>query len=314
MTKSHKHKGTGRSLASFSPLALLRPRLDGLLGNELLARKEEEALRADLNAVFRGLKPTDFLPVFLSACLAAPPAVQKRLDEVVPAWLKVQNHLPALVELVQKSCLAGAEQERALAWLRAAGVNIARMEKAREPSTFYKAYMYADDSQGIIILLWYSDRRRSKVQGMSLLVDYNPPWEGSIKDIFLHPQRTPERARQEFVDFWTKRFPLNELSPAEVKREILSCLECNRREGIRLPRDLVRAKDHFLRHVLTLPDTPETPSFTAEDFDVLSRSGQSAESIMEFERTVGRRVRLEDGKEVLIIGDLDDWEDDWGDW
>ncbi|MCX7680931.1 MAG: hypothetical protein N2508_03010 [Anaerolineae bacterium] len=311
MSKSRKEKKPEHTLSSFSPLALLRPRLDGLLGNEALARKEEKALRADLNAVFKGLKAADFLPVFLSACQTAPSTVQKRLDEVVPVWLKVQSHLPALLELVQKHRLSGMELERALAWLKAAGINIAYVEKTREPSAFYTAYMYADKSQGIILLFWYSDRKHTKVQGMGFLVDYNPPWEGSIKDIVVYPQRTPEQARREFVNFWAEQYPLNTLSPAEAKLEILSCLECNRREGIRLPRDLVRAKDLFFKHILTLPDTPDTPGFTPEDFALLSRSGQSAEAIMEFEQTVGRRVRLDDGKEILVMSPPDDWADEW---
>ncbi len=309
MSKMRRDRKGDRLLSSFSPLALLRPRLDGFLSNEALTRKEYDALKADLNAVFKGLKATEFLPVLLSACRDAPLPVQERMDTVVPVWLKEQGHLQALLELVQKRQIAEEERKRALAWLKAAGVDVAHVEKARPVSQFHKAYMYSDNSQGIIMLFWYSDRRRSRVQGLGFLIDYNPPWEGSVKDVMVFPQRTPEKARREFVDFWAKQFPLSALDPAEVKLEILQALECNRHEQIRLPRDLVRARDLFIKHVLTLPDTPETPSFTPEDFAYLSRSGRPAEAIMEFEQKVGRMVRLEDGTEILIMG-ADDLEDE----
>jgi hypothetical protein len=309
MSKMRKDRKGERHLSSFSPLALLRPRLDGFLSNEALTRKEYGALKADLNAVFKGLKATEFLPVLLSACRDAPLPVQERMDTVIPVWLSEQGYLQPLLELVQKRQIAEEDEERALAWLKAAGIDVARMEKARPAFQFYKAYMYSDGSQGIIMIFWYSDRRRSRVQGLGFLIDYNPPWEGAVKDVMVFPQRTLEKAQREFVDFWARRFTLISPGPAEVKLEILRALECNKHEQIRLPRDLVLARDLFVKHVLTLPDTPETPGFTLEDFVRLSRSGRPAEAIMEFEQKVGRLVRLEDGKEVLVMG-ADDLEDE----
>jgi hypothetical protein len=163
----------------------------------------------------------------------------------------------------------------------------------------------------MIVVLWYTDSRRYKVQGMDFLIDFNPPWEGAIKDIIVFPPRSPQRAQREFIDSWEQQrgMPLQELSAAEVKREILNCLEANRREGIRLPRDMILARNLFLEHVLSLEDTPATPPFTAQDFDELCRTGKTPEAIMHFEQTVGRRVRTEDGQEVIILGNPpgDDW-------
>ena len=67
-----------------------------------------------------------------------------------------------------------------------------------------------------------------------------------------------------------------------MKREILTALQCNRAEAIRLPRDLIAARDLFLRHVLTLPDEPDAPSFTAEDFRYLSTHGETPEFYFAF--------------------------------
>ena len=83
-----------------------------------------------------------------------------------------------------------------------------------------------------------------------------------------------------------------------------------RRRKQHKPRDLIRAPDLFLEYVLSLPDMPETPPFTTEDFDQLARTGKSPESISHVEQTVGRRVRLEDGTEVIVMGDPFD-EDEW---
>ncbi len=54
--------------------------------------------------------------------------------------------------------------------------------------------------------------------------------------------------------------------------------------------------------MLTTPDGPDTPSFGAQDFDELARRGQPAEELSSVEQQTGRRVRLEDGAEVLVLG------------
>lgn len=311
MSKSKKKRKQKRSTSSFSPLVLLRPRLDGLLGNEALVNKDSQALQADLNAVCKGLEPSEFLPVLLSACAGAPAQVQARLDAVAPEWLGERGYLDSLRTLLDQHRIADEDQQRAVAWLEAAGTDVSELKERQVQSSFYRAYMYADDSQGVMIVLWYADHRRQKVQGLSLLIDFNPPWEGAAKDNMVLPRRSPERAIEEFVGVWTQRGMRPEpLGAAEVKREILRSLDANRQEGIRLPRDLVRIRGPFVKHVLSLPDMPDTPSFTAEDFAALSRAGKSVESIRRFEQTVGRRVRLDDGKEVIVVGaplDEDEW-------
>ena len=205
--------------------------------------------------------------------------------------------------LVQRQNLNLQSQACALAWLETAGVDTAAMQKVRQRTPVYGAYRYSDDSQGLINILWYTDSRQVKVQGMSFLIDFNPPWEGAVKDIMACGPSEPERALRRFVHFWADRgTPLQRVSDAEAKQEVLECLAVNRREGIRLPRDLIVNRRLFLDHILTLPDTPDTPPFTAEDFDELSRTGETAESIKTFEARVGRRVRMEDGQELLVMG------------
>ncbi|MCP4542449.1 MAG: hypothetical protein GY832_35445 [Chloroflexi bacterium] len=311
MSKSKKKRKQKRSTSSFSPLALLRPRLDGLLGNEALAKKDSQAIQADLNVVCKGLKPSEFLPVLLSACDGAPAQVQSRLDVVVPEWLGERGYLDSLRTLLDQRRITDEDQQRAVAWLEDAGTDVSQLKERQVQSSFYRAYIYTDDSQGVIVVLWYANHRRRKVQGMCLLIDFNPPWEGAAKDNMILPRRSPERAVEEFVGMWTQRgMYLDPLEAAEVKREILKSLDANRQEGIRLPRDLVRIRGPFVKHVLSLPDMPGTPSFTDDDFAELSRTGKSVESLRRFEQTVGRRVRLSDGEEAIVVGspfDDDEW-------
>ena len=54
------------------------------------------------------------------------------------------------------------------------------------------------------------------------------------------------------------------------------------------------------------------PSITIEDVDDLCHHRERPEDIRRFEQTVGRRVRMDDGKELLIMGSPPDFDDDEG--
>jgi hypothetical protein len=103
---------------------------------------------------------------------------------------------------------------------------------------------------------------------------------------------------------------LEPVSAERAKTVIMTALNCSRAAKLRLPRDLIAARDEFIRYVLSLPDGPDTPAFVADDFDFLARTGKRPEEVMHFEQTVGRRVRMEDGKELLVMGGPD-WDEEW---
>ena len=230
MAKTRK-KRKGRRKPSASPLVLLRPRLDKLLGNESWAEKDTQTIKTDLDTVSKGVKAPDFLPVLLYAQADAPAQVQARLDQVMAEWLKERGYVDSLLALLKQHKIAHEKQKYARAWLEAAGVHPSVLPQTQARTPFYQAHKHTDDSQGLIIVLWYTDSRRYKVQGMSFLIDFNPPWEGAVKDIIIFPPRSLKRAQREFVDSWEQQrgMPLQALSAAEVKREILQCLQANRR-------------------------------------------------------------------------------------
>jgi hypothetical protein len=237
--------------------------------------------------------------------------MRQRLDDLMPPWLRAHDAVEVLHTLVQRQQLSPQSQTCALSWLTATGTDPTVLAALQPQTAFYGAYRYADASQGLLNIFWYSDARQQKLQGLGFLIDYNPPWEGAIKDLLVCGPADRQRILQRYVHSWAERgMSLQAISEAEVKREILLCLAVNRREGIRLPRDLQSNRRLFVERVLTLPDLPDTPPFTVEDFDALSRAGKTAESIRHFEQHVGRRVRLDDGKELLVMGDIGDPFDD----
>ena len=288
----------------------LRQRLEQELSQVVLATEGESDLIARLEDGMQGVSLDAYLPALLELYPILSPEIQNQLDTHVPPWLYERNESRLLAKLMRNRDLSAVVRERARLWMQAAWSPTAPVEAAGDIS-FYQAYHYSDDSQGIIILLWFSDAQRRQAAGMSFLIDYNPPWEGAIKDIGDLPPCPLKQAVRRYVNPWMQRgLKLEKVGAAEAKRIIIQRLDVNRREKIRLPRDLVRSRQLFLEHVLTLPDLPDTLPFTETDFLWLSKLEKTAESIRAFEHAVGRRVRLPDGQEVIVMGDPFD-DDDW---
>jgi hypothetical protein len=311
MSKSKKRKKKGQRRPNLSPMTMLRPRLDGLWGNPDWVDQEESAQQADLTALTKGIKPLDFLPTFAKAYATAPAPAQESLDLTLPSWLQTQGIVDDLQTVIDRHALPPEDIQTAIGWLQATGVDTSAMEV--ESSTFYRAFIGNDDmgSQGTFGFFWYPSYRHDRVKGISILIDYNPPWEGAAKDVAYLAQAAPERATQNYLDRWQDHeLEIKSLSASEAKKLMIDLLLTNRRRDIRLHRDIAALREEFVHHVFTLPDGPETPPFTIEDFDELTQQGKSAESIMMYEQTVGRRVRMEDGTEIMMLGMDDDFFED----
>ena len=286
--------------------ASLRPQLDALWGSIAFATETDEACVSALTAATHGIKPEVLLPILLRAYLAAPVSARPRLDAVIPAWLAQSGHSEMMARVVTTQALDDESALVARAWLGRCGMQL-QPSQAVTQDLFDRAYYYGDDSQAIVLLFWFTEPRKRRMSGMSFLIDYNPPWDGAVKDITAFPVKSPDAVRDRFVTTWNERgMPLQVVSDAEAKQRVLTALACNRSSNIRLPHDLIAARDAFVRWVLSRPDTARTPTFTSDDFDHLSRNGQFPEDIARYEQTVGRRVRMEDGGEVLVMGSFDD--------
>ncbi len=304
-----KQKHKEQRTPNLSPLSLLRPRLDGLINNPGWLERGNEAVFGDLDAVTRNIPPEQYVPVLLRATANAERSIREGLSALVPTWLMQHNQLGVLGAQVDRGMFGGDELQLGLTWLRNAGVDVTPL-LPDAASRFFDAYYGVDDlgSQGLLFIFWYVNRHRERVTGFNFLVDFNPPWEGAVKDIMQFAQRRPADALREFVGRWkNQRIALKQIDATEAKRRAIEILEQNRKHQIRLPRDLIAMRDLFVEQVLPLPNGPTTPAFTAADFDALCRQGKSADQIAHFEQRVGRRVRLEDGQEIFVAtGELGD--------
>lgn len=289
-------------------LSALRPRLDQLFHSELIATPESAALRQQLDQLVEGIKPDAFVPVLLAAADSASDEAQPVLNAALPGWLQQRNLTGTLERLLAQAALRDEQRRLAVEWLATAGV--AANEALVQPDLFYTAYYAGNDMQGTLMFFWYDSPRRNRATGLGLLLDYNPPWEGAVKDAISYPKRTPEALIETFVGMWRSRgLTPQQLSAAEAKRQALVALAQNQQQNIGLHRDLISARTDFIRQILTLPDLPDTPAFSVEDFDTLVRSGRRPEALQLQERTMGYQTRMPDGKILHIMRPPDDDED-----
>jgi len=290
-------------------LSSLRPRLDQLLRSERFSTLDQRQIVAELDALTKGINPATFLPTLIAALSDAPAEAQARLNELLPKWLQERGDLAPLRDLIARHALDDEKRQHAVAWLANAGDDTGEIVAEIEAwDPFYGAYYAGNPSQASLMFFWYTSRRQHRVHGLSLLLDFEPPWDGAVKDAMRYPQRAPEAALVGFVHFWRQRGePAEQLPATEAKRRALDALAHNRTSNIRLHPDLVAARDLFVGNLLALPDGPDTPRFTAADFDFLASHGEHPEALRRQEQLFGYRARTSDGKEIRIIRGPEDW-------
>ncbi len=283
---------------------LLRLRLDGLWQNPNLPGQTIEQIESDLQTVARSGKLDQIINVMLAAFRAAPAQTKTRLEDVLPHWIARQNYLDTLEALINDDKLPADLRPIAEQWLAALGRS-ARAPAENRVSTFHSAYEVGDEWQTAVIVLWYSNRQRTRARGMNFLIDRNPPWHGALKEIMMLENKMPAQLKERYVDTWGQQGQtMTPISAVEAKRLIVTALTDSLSRQIRLPGELVLFREQFFEHILTLPDAADTPRFTADDFQAASQTGQSAEEIARFEKKVGRRIVGDDGQEIFIDANL----------
>jgi hypothetical protein len=228
-----------RKRISLSPATVLRPRLDNLWADDALLHKDDAAIEGDLKVIARGIAPDLLVETMLRAYLAASAPVRARLDGILPHWLDKRDYVSALKEMLVAQSLDSDLRSQALAWIASLGIDTESLESL--PSLFLDAYYYDDEglfgkkSQAYAMVIWYTSPRKRRAQGIGFLLDYNPPWDGSVKDILMTPRRAPKRLLRDVVDMWKGReMEPRSISAERVKTVILTALNCNRAANIRL--------------------------------------------------------------------------------
>lgn len=311
MGKAQKQnkKGKKERRPNIPATTSLRPGLSRLLTEAPAA--DDQVLVATIERLRQGVKDDVFLQALLASHVAAPQGMRDWLDDVLPNWLREHEMLDLLRTMVAREAFPVDQEQEALAWLESAGVDISDLVELAQRDPFYRAFMFGNEMQGALLIFWYANRQQTRVRGFSFLIDFQPPWNGSVKDVIYFPQRTPDAAMADFIAPWQQRAAMNEadlleLDAVDAKQRALTALLHNRQENIRLPADLIPHREPFARYVLALPDGPETPAFGVEDFDTLSRQGQTPEMLIRHERQFGYRTRLPNGEEMLLLRDPDD--------
>ncbi len=299
-----KDKKSKQRKPNLSPAIALRPRLDGLINNPGWLERDSEAIQADLLAITKGVSPAEIALVFVAVRNDSPDAIQEKLSGYFSEFLGTQGYLEALTKLVAQHQLPFWAEETVRNWLQRSGVEVAIVPTA---STFFRAYYGIDEfgSQGTLVFLWYNNRQRDRAAGMGWLLDFNPPWFGCVKD--CHPISQEDATLQAYTvtHFWRdKGLELQELDAIQAKSHAITALAQNKQLGIRLHKDFYPLRDKFAQHILSLPDPPELPAFSLADLDYVLKHGKSSEEINLFERRVGRRVIMEDGKELFVGMDV----------
>lgn len=299
---SQKHKK--QRTPDIPPILMLRSRLDEFFSNSWGA-KDALAIPNGLDAAVKGLVAKDVLPILLKAYDSTQEQVKEALRQELPAWLEKHGYTTVLLELLKQRHLDADSEKIALSWLAKLGIDVTALSQQLEQQNFFYDGYYASNSfQGISVVFWYTNKQHDKVQGMSFLLDFHPPWNGAVKDIAVLPQGPPRQTVQDFIAFWEERgLPLSRRSDTDIKKEIVKSLQSNQRENISLPQDLRMSRNLFAKYVLTLPDSSETAGFSLASFDALANMGKSAEELTQFEHDVGRMVRLSNGKEALMVGE-----------
>lgn len=281
-------------------LSALRPQLDRALQQE----HDPASVLGTVELLLEGLKPEAALPILMAA-FAAHPEAQTELAPVLPEWLNSHGYATVLAELTTRRKLDDASTALASTLLAPLGINAAP-PSITEQNPFYAANFVGDENQSSISLFWYTNPQRQRVFGLSFLIDFQPPWEGAVKESFKAPQATPTQALAVLEDRFRSmgNEPLR-LPAAEAKQRLLTAFVANCAAGVRLHRDVVADRELILRHVLALPDAPNTPAFSAADFDFLATNGRRAEDIQRDEQRNGYQTRMPNGKIIRVIKPTD---------
>jgi hypothetical protein len=285
-------------------LSGLRPRLGRLFAE---APADEAGLHAELDRLTAGLKPASFLPILAGTFAATPEEQRAQLDNAVGAWLHLRGLLPELHTLDARQGLDPTARPLAHAWLEAGGLTPMEQEMVDLADLFLEAYFLDEEMQDSPTLFWYADARRRRVRCASFLVDFQPPWDGAVKDLAFFNARDIEDGRSDFFRVWQRSDAQPKpLDAAAITGMLWKALAQNQAAGIRLPADVISARGVVMPMLYALAERHGVPTLSPDEVEAMVTQGRSAESIRREERRFGYQMRLADGSVIRLIRDEDD--------
>jgi hypothetical protein len=280
-------------------LSSLGPRLENLFA---VSSSDAHTLFRELDRLTQGLKPASFLPLLVGALAATPETQRAILGQPLSEWLRERGLLEPLQTLESRRTFKEPDRSVARDLLAAGGVSLAPDVAVNPADLFLAAYEFGETSQDSPTMFWYEDERRRRVCSASFLVDFEPPWEGALKDVAFARHRNLDEGLSEYRLQWR----LSELEPipidaATLAQRVWQALRQNQAQGIRLPADFIAVLPQIMPLLSALPIASGAAPLSATEIDSLTTTGRSAESIRMEERRFGFQTRLPDGSVIRVM-------------
>lgn len=281
----------------------------GLRATQLFANVADAptSIPGELDRLTDGLKPASFLPILIGAFASTPETQRAALTTAMSEWLQQHGLVEILHSLEARHTFREDTRSVARALLAACGISLASEAVANPADLFLAAFELGESSQDLPTIFWHEDERRRRVCRASFLVDFEPPWEGALKDISFAYHRNLTKAMDEYRISWqVSGFEPRSIDAATAAQRVWKAFRQNQVQGIRLPADFVIVEPMIMPFLNALPVAGETVPLDAAEIDALISTGQSPESIRREENLLGYQTRMPDGKVIRIIRPPDD--------
>jgi hypothetical protein len=280
-------------------LSNLRPRLVRLFAEPV----DTPALHAEISQITDGLKPASFLPILVGAFAATSDPQRERLNASVGDWLRERGHLDTLRSLTPTWNLHDdLAREAAHAWLEAGGIAPAPELALTLSDLLIDAYEFSNTSQASLALFWYKDARRRRVRATAFLIDFEPPWEGALKDVADKSFRTIDHAHAEFFSAWQdENLQERLIDNASATQRVWTAIRQSQAEGIRLPADFIPLMAEIMPLLHALAAASDIAALSEAETSALATSGRSVEALRQEEDLVGYQKRMPDGSILRMI-------------
>jgi len=276
----------------------------GLRATQLCASSFDDptTILGELDQLTDGLKPSSFLPILLGAFASLSEAQRTALNGPISEWLQQHGHVELLRSLEDRHIFKEPTRSVVRALLAMCGIDLAPVVVANPADLFLAAFELGGTSQDSPTIFWYEDERHRRVCRASFLVDFEPPWEGALKDIAFTYHRNLNEAIENYRMVWQfSGFEPRPINAATAAQRVWKAFRQNQAQGIRLPADFIMVQSKVMPFVTALQVNDETVPLEAAEIDAMVNTGRSPESIRREEDLLGYQTRMPDGRVIRII-------------
>ncbi len=145
------------------------------------------------------------------------------------------------------------------------------------------------------------------MRAAAFLIDFEPPWEGALKDIAHRSFRSIDHAHAGFFSVWQEEhLPQRSIDKAGATQRVWAAIRQSQAQGIRLPADFIPLMAQIMPLLLALAAASDIAALSAAEIESLATSGRSPKSLRQEERILGHQKRMPDGSILRIMLPPDD--------